>query len=374
MGGSSSSNRRLAHPDGKTMKAIVFAKHGKHQDVLALTDVPLPSGITENQVMIKVAAASINPIDKMRVEGDLKALRPEAVSPTVLGYDAAGVIDAVGSGVTEFKVGDEVYVRLVEATSGSLAEYCVSDQTLVAMKPSKCTMEEAAAMPLACVTALQGLRRIGLKEGDKVFISGGAGGVGSFAIQLAKHIFQASVVATTASPGAKTELCKSLGADIVINYKEQKFETELKDYDCCFDTTHESAKMPEICKKGGKVTTVSDTPTVDELVRIGVPLSFPVKTFLNMKKNKAAIASAATHGVEWTYMFLQPNGKDLKLLASYVDDSKLKVVLDGTWEMSDWRAFVDRHFSGRAGGKCVLRIPGIPSNAEVKDSEAKAVE
>jgi len=301
--------------------------------------------------------------------GGLKAIRPESSSPIILGYDGAGVVESVGKDVTDFKAGDDVFVRVKDDTTGCLAEYCVAKSDLVAMKPSNCSMEDAAAMPLAAVTALQALRRIGLKEGDSVLITGGAGGVGTFAIQLAKKVFKAGIVATTASPGEKTELVKSCGADVVINYREQKFEEDLKDYDCAFDTTGESAKMPQIVKKGGKITTIADTPTVEEFTRIGTSLSFVVRTFLNLKKNKAAVKAANMHGNEWSYLFLTPNGKDLAEIAKYVEAGQVKAIIDNVWSFKDFNKAVERNFSGRAAGKCVVRID--PEKKEEKNEEKK---
>merc|ERR1712232_1446311 len=130
--------------------------------------------------------------------------------------------------------------------------------------------------------------------------SGGAGGVGTFAIQYAKNVLKAGTVATTASPGEKTDLCKSLGADVVINYRDEKFEDVLKEYDFAFDTSGESAKCAQILKKGGKVVTIAGTPSLDELVRMGMKPNIVVKAFLKMKRQKEAMANAEAAGVEWS--------------------------------------------------------------------------
>jgi len=231
------------------------------------------------------------------------------------------------------------------------------DVKTIAKKPVGVSFTDAASIPLAGETALQALRRGGVGPGSKVFVSGGAGGVGTLAIQIAK-ILGAETVATTASPGDKTELCRSLGADTVVNYRDEKFEELLKDYDFAFDSTHESAKMIKIVKANAskKVITISDTPTVEALKEAGLTPGFIVKLFLNSKRNKVAEAAGRAAGVEWQYMFLNPNGGDLTELLQWVVDGKLKPVIDNVWPLADAVAAAQRNFSGRAKGKCVVKV------------------
>jgi len=225
------------------------------------------------------------------------------------------------------------------------------------MGPASISFTDAASIPLAGETALQALRLGDVGPGSKVFVSGGAGGVGTLAIQIAK-ILGAEAVATTASPGEKTDLCKSLGADVVVNYRDEKFEEMLKDYDFAFDTTHESAKMIQIVKAnaGKKVVTISDTPTVEALEAVGMTPNFVVKTALGMKRNKEADAAGKAAGVDWRYLFLQPNGKDLAELLQWAADGKLKAVIDNVWPLDESVAAAQRNFSGRAKGKCVVQV------------------
>jgi len=347
------------HPEGKTMKALVFDKFGPPDSVMKIGTVPVPSAVPEGYVLVKVHAASLNPIDKMRIEGGLKALRGEDAWPGVVGYDVAGVVEKVGAQVEAFSVGDEVVARIQSGPllPGAICEYTVAAAHTVAKKPSNVGFTDAASIPLAGQTALQALRRGGVGPGSKVFVSGGAGGVGTLAIQIAK-ILGAETVATTASPGEKTDLCKSLGADVVVNYRDDKFEEQLKDYDFAFDTTHESAKMIQIVKPnaGKKVVTISDTPTVEALEAVGMTPNFVVKTVLGMKRNKQADAAGKAAGVEWQYMFLNPNGKDLDELLKWVADGKLKPVIDNVWPLDEAVVAAQRNFSGRAKGKCVVQV------------------
>jgi len=271
----------------------------------------------------------------------------------------AGVVETLGASVNAFSVGDEVVARIQNTPllPGTICEYCVAAAGTVAKKPSNVSFTDAASFPLAGQTALQALRRGGVGQGSKVFISGGAGGVGTLAIQIAK-ILGAETVATTASPGEKTELCKLLGADIVVNYRDERFEEMLKDYDFAFDTTHESDKMCQIVKPhaGKKVITINDTPTVESLEEVGQRPSFIVKGILNMKRNKVADAAGKALGVDWRYMFLRPNGPDLAELLTWASEGKLKATVDNVWSLDDAVAAAQRNFSGRAKGKCVVQV------------------
>ena len=163
---------------------------------------------------------------------------------------------------------------------------------------------------------------------------------------------------TTASPGEKTELVSSLGADTVVNYREEKFDDGHvgNDYDFGFDTTRESSKMPAVVKRGGSVVTIAGVPTADAVRALGLNPNLIIRFIFWMMRDKAAIANASAAGVDWSYMFLNVNGADLEELAKYVDEGKIKPVLDNVWEFADWKSAVEKSFSGRAKGKCVVRI------------------
>lgn len=347
------------HPEGKTMKAVVFKKYGSNaiEQLTMRENQPLPVP-SENEVLIKVYAASINPIDKLRVEGKIKALRPELYDINVLGYDASGVI--VQSFSDKFKEGDEVYTRInpnESGKTGTFSEFIVANEQKVALKPKNISFEEAASMPLVAMTALQAMRRGNVQEGSKVFITGGAGGVGTVAIQIAKAL-GASFVATTAS-ATKIGLCKELGADKVINYREEDFVEKLanEEFDFVFDTTHESAKASKLVKNGGKVITIADTPTVAELERIGLEPNFMIRMFLNLGRNKEAIKNTKERNATFEYHFLQPNYKDLNALKELIESEKLLPVLDSVWDFhKDWENAIKKSFSGRARGKVVMRM------------------
>lgn len=355
----------------QTMQAITFSKYGKPSQLQKAT-LPYPTGFDQqSNVLIKVHAASINPVDKMLLGGGLKMVRPIESFPHVISYDVSGVVEEADSQGL-FKVGQEVYARLFGHSSdgaktpsfrGAMAEYCVAHISNVVSKPNNVTFEEAASIPLAGMTALQALTNSGLKEGDSIFISGGAGGVGTLAIQLAKNVFKAGRVVTTASKGEKADLCKDLGADSVIDYKSENFvDLHSNDkFDVCFDTTGESLSMARVVKEGGSIVTIAGNPTLEEIRRIG-GTAWILKLFLKRKEKRKEFKAAKSVHASWEYLFLSPSSDDLTKLANYIEDGTVKPVLDNTWDFNSddtqtgWQGAFNRSFSGRSKGKCVVKF------------------
>lgn len=238
------------------MKAMVIDKYGKAP--MRLAEMPVPE-IGEYEVLAEIHAASINPIDFKIRDGKVKMLVKYNM-PLILGNDFAGVVAKVGAKVTRFKVGDEIYARPRKSKIGTFAEYIAIHEDDIALKPKNLSFEEAASIPLVGLTTYQALHDIlQLQKGQKILIQAGAGGVGTFAIQLAK--LMGATVATTASE-AGANLVKSLGADKIINYKTEKFEEILKDYDAVFDTLGGEIleKSFRVVKNGGKIVSVSGLP------------------------------------------------------------------------------------------------------------------
>lgn len=246
-------------------KAWVYCQYGSAVDVLKLDPNLAVPEVKEDQVLVKVVAASVNPVDSKRMLGFLKDV--DTSFPIVPGHDVAGVVVKVGSQVKKFKVGDEVYGDIVENALahpkqfGSLAEYTAVEEKLLALKPKDLSFEEAASLPLAIETAYQGLERAGFSAGKSILVLGGAGGVGSLVIQLAKHVFGASKIAATAST-AKLELLKSLGADRAIDYTKENFEDLPEKFDVVYDAVGQSERAVKAIKEGGQVLRiVPETPT-----------------------------------------------------------------------------------------------------------------
>jgi alcohol dehydrogenase len=350
------------HPSAETMSAVCFQRFGNAVDpTLQVCTIPKPFITTGTEILIRVHSAALNPIDKLRVQGRLAAFIPEVYNQSVIGYDVAGVVEEVGSDVHKFKVGDEVYARLDTKGMkfGSLAEYVVDDASSFGFKPSNISFSEAAAVPLAGLTALQALRRGGVTKGSKVFIAGGAGGVGSLAIQIAKTMLGASYVCTTASAGAGVELCLKLGADQVVDYQSEDFSKVLdgQDFDMAFDTCNEANRMGGLLKQGGKIVSISGNPSCEAITEALGPPSFVVKMLLYVLRNRGASRAAASKRGTWDYIFMTPSGQDLDAICIHLKTGDIKVIIDTeAGSLEDFNVAAEKLWSGRSKGKCVIKV------------------
>ncbi|KAL1318166.1 hypothetical protein AAHE18_15G186600 [Arachis hypogaea] len=241
------------------MKAWTYSEYGNIEDILKFDpNVPVPE-LKDDQVLIKVVAAALNPVDYKRALGNFK--NSDSPLPTSPGYDVAGVVVKVGSKVKKFKVGDEVYGDINEnalknpKAIGSLAEYTAAEEKVLAHKPFNLSFVEASSLPLAIITAYQGLERASLSSQKSILVLGGAGGVGTHVVQLSKHVFGASKVAATASSG-KLELLRNLGADLLIDYTKVNFEDLPEKFDVVFDAVGQNERALKAIKEGGKVVTI----------------------------------------------------------------------------------------------------------------------
>eukprot|EP00268_Persea_americana_P018941 TRINITY_DN1971_c0_g2_i1.p1 TRINITY_DN1971_c0_g2~~TRINITY_DN1971_c0_g2_i1.p1 ORF type:complete len:394 (-),score=125.45 TRINITY_DN1971_c0_g2_i1:217-1398(-) len=245
------------------MKGWVYGDYGSVEVLKLEENVSVPE-VKEDQVLVKVAAAALNPVDFKRRQGKFKAT--DSPLPTVPGYDVAGVVVKVGSQVKSLKEGDEVYGDINEKALegpkqyGSLAEYTAVEEKLLALKPKNLDFIQAAGLPLAIETAYEGLERAGLSPGKSVLVLGGAGGVGSLVVQLAKQVFGASRVAATASTG-KLELLKSLGVDLAIDYTKENFEELAEKFDVVYDAVGQCDKAVKAVKEGGSVVVLTGAVT-----------------------------------------------------------------------------------------------------------------
>jgi NADPH:quinone reductase-like Zn-dependent oxidoreductase len=332
------------------MKAFVVAKYGK--DGVRAADVPEPQ-VGANDVLVKVSAASINPLDKMVRNGEFKQLL-KYKTPFVLGHDVAGVVVKVGATVREFKIGDEVFARPRDLRIGTFAEIIAIDQNDVAHKPASLTLHEAAAVPLVALAAWQILvEKAQLKPGQKVLVHAGAGGLGSTVIQLAKHL--GAHVATTTT-GATEELVRDLGAEVVIDYTKQDFSQILSGYDLVIDSLggENLMKSLTVLKPGGLAIGVAGPPDSGFAKQLGAPKPFQfVMSFLSRKVRKAA----KKLGVRYSFFFMRANGSQLGKLAALYDAGHLRPVLDSTFAFErtlDALAYVE---SGKVrAGKVVVTL------------------
>lgn len=331
------------------MRAMVIDKYGKVP--MRLAEMPTPK-VNDYEVLAEIHAASINPIDFKIRDGKVKMLLKYKM-PLILGNDFSGVVVKVGAKVTRFKVGDEIYARPRKSKIGTFAEYISVHEDDIALKPKNLTFEEAASIPLVGLTTYQAFVDIlQLQKGQKILIQAGAGGVGTFAIQLAK--LMGATVATTASE-AGTDLVKSLGADKIINYKTEKFEERLNNYDAVFDTLGGETleKSFNIVKDGGKIVSVSGLPNARFAKKYG---SGFFKTLLFSAASKKLTALEKKHNVQYTFLFMEPSGNQLRIIADYIDSGKIKPVLDKVFPFEDAQKAMKYAESGRAKGKIVLKL------------------
>jgi NADPH:quinone reductase-like Zn-dependent oxidoreductase len=332
------------------MKAFIVKRYSK-KDKLQLTEIAEPT-VKENDVLVQVYATGVNLLDSKVKNGEFKLILPYK-APFTLGHDVAGVLTKVGSGVRKFKVGDEVYARPADHRIGTFAECISMNENDVALKPKNISMEEAASIPLVGLTAWQALiEKANLKKGQKVFIQAGSGGVGTFAIQLAKHL--GATVATTTSTH-NIALVKSLGADVVIDYKKEDFEAILKDYDVVLNSqdTKTLEKSLRILKSGGKVISISGPPDLDFAKEMGAP--WFVK--LIMKILSSGIRKKAKRlGVNFSFLFMRAEGTQLTEITSLINAGIIKPVLDKVFPFEQTNEALAYVESGRAKGKVVIKV------------------
>ena len=330
------------------MKAFIV---DRYKGELRFGEMPDPE-IRDHDVLVQIYAAGVNPLDSKIRDGEFKLILPYRL-PLILGNELAGVVVRVGSRVVQFKPGDEVYARPDKDRIGTFAEFIAMNEDNVAMKPKTLTMAEAASIPLVGLTGWQVLiERANLKKGQKVLIHAGSGGVGTFAIQLAKHV--GATVATTTST-ANVDLVKSLGADIVIDYKKEDFENVLHDYDVVLNSLGKDTleKSLQVLKPGGRLISISGPPDPDFAKNLGsgwmLRLVMRLLSYGIRKKAKR-------RGVDYSFLFMRANGDQLREIASLVDEGIIRPVVDRVFPFAatpEALAYLER---GRAKGKVVVGV------------------
>lgn len=333
------------------MRAFVLSGYGGPEHT-ALAEVPQPSP-GAGEILVRVHAAGLNPVDFKTRAGKLKVVQQYRL-PVVMGNEFAGIVEAVGSSVTRFAVGDRVFARVNKAVMGAIAQYALVEENHAAPMPASLDFASAAAVPLAALTALQALRdELHVAKGTRIFIPGGAGGVGTFAIQLAKQF--GAHVATTASPRGAA-LVKRLGADVVIDYTRERFEEHLADYDCALDLLGGDTltSLFAVLKPGGKIVSVAGMPE-PQTARKDLGRGFGLAALFWLASLSTRIR-AARHAVTYRYLFMHPSGVDLAQLASLIDDGNLEVIVDRVFPFEEAKQAMAYLESGRAKGKVVVAI------------------
>jgi NADPH:quinone reductase-like Zn-dependent oxidoreductase len=309
-----------------TMKAIVVHEYGG-LEVLKYDDAPRPEP-KENEVLIRVKAASVNPVDVAIRKGYLKEFTGNKF-PLILGMDASGVVEKVGANVPKFKVGDPVIAFFTLAGQGGYAQFVVATENEIAPKPSAITFEQAAAVPAAGSTAWTALVETGnLKARQTVLIHGGSGGVGHFAIQIAKAR-GAKVIATASS--ANQDFLKQLGADVAVDYTKQKFEDVAKDVDLVLDSVGDDTlkRSYGVVRKGGMIVSIVDDVDRNEL---------------------------AAHGIRGAAIRTEPNEKTLEELARLIDAKKVAPVVSQVLPLSEVGKAHQQIATRHTRGKIVLKV------------------
>jgi NADPH:quinone reductase-like Zn-dependent oxidoreductase len=333
------------------MKAFIVKRYGK-KEKLDLTTMSEPV-VKDNDVLLQIHSSGVNLLDSLLRNGDFKIFLPYK-PPFKLGHDVAGVVTKVGARVSKFKIGDEVYARPSDYNMGTFAEQISINEKDVALKPKNISMEEAASIPLVGLTAWQALVEIAnLKKGQKVFIQAGSGGVGTFAIQLAKYL--GATVATTTSAG-NIALVKSLGADVVIDYKSEDFETKLKDYDVVLHSNKDKKNLEKslrILKPGGQLISLTGPPTPEFAKQLG--LAWHLK-FITKLLSSGTKKYARKRNVNFTFLFMRAEGNQLSQITKLIETGIIKPVIDKVFlfeQTNEAMAYVE---TGRAKGKVVVKV------------------
>lgn len=332
------------------MKALTFKRYGKSPGI-GFADVPRPV-LKPDELLVQVHAAGVNPIDNMVPVGTFKPVLHFQL-PATLGSDLAGVVTEVGSRVTRFKPGDQVFASLFDLGKGSLAEFAAVPESAAALKPPNLDFVQAASIPMVALTSWQALKeRANLRRGQKVFIPAGSGGIGTFAIQLAHHL--GATVGTTVSTG-NVELVHNLGANEIVDYKKQEFEEVLRGYDAVLGTVRGDAieKSIDILKPGAKI--VSLIGPLDAAFARAKRLNFVLKFVFGLMSRKI-LRLTRKREVDYSFLFVRPDGNQLAEIGELLKSERIRPVIDKVFPFEQANDALEYLARGRAKGKVVVRI------------------
>ncbi|WP_343740101.1 NADP-dependent oxidoreductase [Delftia tsuruhatensis] len=332
------------------MKAFILESYGANR-ALQLAEVPEPQ-LRDDEVLVQVHAAGVNQLDSKIKDGQFKLILPYRL-PLILGHDVAGVVVKAGPRVRQFKPGDEVYARTDDFRIGTFAEFVPVRESSLAPKPKGLTMEEAASIPLVGLTAWQVLVETArLARGQKVFIQAGSGGVGTFAIQLARHL--GATVATTTS-AANFDLVRGLGADVVIDYRTQDFEDVLHDYDVVLNSQDGKTlgKSLRVLKGGAKLVSISGPPDP----AFGRNIAAPAFVRLVMRLLSSGIRRRArSRGIDYSFVFMKADGGQLREITRLIEAGAIRPVVDKVFAFESTNEALAYAEAGHAKGKVVIKI------------------
>ena len=326
------------------MKALQIVKYGEIKESLSINEIEKPS-IQSNDILVEVKAASLNPIDYKMAQGHLKEMVPLDL-PVTIGFDVSGVVAEKGNEVTNFEVGDEIYARVPHEQMGTVAEFVTINSDKVAKKPENISFEEASGLPLTGLTAIQALEKAGIKEDDRILIHAGSGGVGSFAIQYAKA--KGAIVYTTTST-KNVDWVKALGADRVIDYKEEDYKEVANNLDIVFDTLGDDYTFDafEIIKEGGVVTSIAGPPSEESAKIMGINDYELPEQLSKLVKDKSAV---------YKHTWMQPNAAQLNEIKTMVEEGEIKPIVDLIYSFEDGVDAYEYLSTGRAQGKVIISL------------------
>ncbi len=332
------------------MKQVFITGYGKIKENLQFIESNRPQ-VNTNEVLIEIHAAGVNPIDYKIINGLLKPIK-KLTFPAPIGFDVSGTIVEIGEGVTNFEIGDEIYSRVPTKDPGTFAEYIAIDSRVVAKKPTNISFEQASSIPLVGLTTIQGFALADIKNGDRILIHAGSGGIGTFAIQYAKT--RGAFVYTTTST-KNVSWVKELGADVVIDYNKENYLNIVTGVDIVLDTLGKNYSRDafSVLKKGGKVITLIgdlDNETAKEL-----GLNSFIRFLLSIKRMKIDKARKRMSAL-YRFVIIEPNANQLNDISSLIEGELLKPIIDRVFPLNNVIEALQYLKKGHAKGKVVIKI------------------
>ena len=332
------------------MKAAVLTGYDKNGRMLEIRDVPVPE-MKDNDVLVKIRAAGVNPLDNMIIRGEVKMIVPYSF-PLVMGNEFVGIVEKVGRNVKKFQPGDRVYGRMELKRIGAFAEYAAVDQGAIARVPEYLSDEEAASVPLTALTAMQALALMKPKKGETLFISGGTGSLGAMAIPVAKSY---GLTVITNGNGASVERVRRLGADRFIDYKKEDYAKALSNVDYVLDTLGDRELEREfgILKDGGSLVSLRGMPNGEFAARTGMPI---IKRLLLKVAGRKYDQMAARRNQKYYFIFVHEDGAALERISEIFGQNHLEASVDGVFALDDVNEALKKVASGGSKGKTILKV------------------
>ena len=332
------------------MKAAVLEKYNKNDISLTVKEVPMPH-IADEEVLVKIKTAGVNPVDNMITRGEVKLIVPYK-TPLIMGNEFAGVVEKAGKAVTKFKAGERVYGRMPLESIGAFAEYIAVRESALAVIPDSLTFEQAACVPLTALTAKQAFDLMKVKAGERIFISGGTGSFGAMAIPLAKAL---GLYVITNGNGASEARVKALGADEFIDYKKSDYANVVHNVDYVIDSLgeRELPKMFSVLKPGGTLVSLKAVPNGEFAKRMGLS---KFKQFLFGIAGKKYDKMAADRNQKYYFVFVHEDGIGLETVGKLFADYPIDVSVDGVYTLDAINEALQKVDTGKSKGKTIIKI------------------